>query len=169
MLAYEPAPALLSGADFPPNPNRHRFLTFDLIRASAILLILMGHVQFRLPEGTFGRPIHFALRQLGITGVDVFYILSGFLIGGALLAQHKATGSMRLGRFFARRLLRLWPSYFLFVLFAWRWFHWFHFERDGTPVRPSSLFGMWPYLLHVQNYYDLQARNLGAVVLPHRS
>jgi peptidoglycan/LPS O-acetylase OafA/YrhL len=162
ILSYESPVAPQGSAAFPPSPIPNRFITFDLMRASAILIVLVGHVQFRMPDSTFGRSLLFALRQLGIAGVDIFYVLSGFLIGGALLTQHKAHGSIQLGRFLARRAWRLWPSYFLFVLFAWRWFHWIPFERDGTPVHPSSLSGMWPYLAHVQNYYDLLEHNRGA-------
>jgi peptidoglycan/LPS O-acetylase OafA/YrhL len=151
------------GLTFPPSPvPNFRFLGLDAMRGFAILIVLMGHVQFRMPDGTFLGPVLFSLKQLGFVGVDVFYVLSGFLIGGILLTQHKLTGSIRLPRFFASRALRLWPSYFLFVLFAWRWYHWFHFDQVGTPVKPSSLLGMWPYLAHVQNYYDLVERNPGA-------
>ena len=129
----------------------------------AILLVLYGHVVFRMPDNAWGHPVLLAIRQLGVAGVDLFYVLSGFLVGGALLAEQKENGRVQLGRFFARRALRLWPSYFLLVLFAWKWFHWVTVPlADGSVARGTTLWGMWPYFLHLQNYYDLLRNNVGA-------
>ena len=46
----------------------------------------------------------------GFAGVDVFFVLSGFLITSLLVREHAATGSVALGRFYLRRLLRLYPA-----------------------------------------------------------
>ncbi len=53
----------------------------------------------------------------GFVGVDVFFVISGFLIGGHLVTELAATGRIRLGRFWARRALRLLPASLL-VLFV---------------------------------------------------
>jgi peptidoglycan/LPS O-acetylase OafA/YrhL len=52
----------------------------------------------------------------GFLGVDLFLVLSGFLITVLLVTEHRQTGSIHLGRFYARRALRLFPA--LFVMLA---------------------------------------------------
>ena len=148
---------------FPPGaaPGR-RLISLDVLRAAAILLVLCGHVQFRAPDNAFLGGFWFFLRQTAVTGVDIFYVLSGFLVGGLLLSEHRATGSISLGHFFTRRAWRLWPSYFLAVLFGWQWYHHIHVMHDGVAVQGVSLRDMWPFFLHVQNYYDIEQHKFGA-------
>ncbi|MGZ8515614.1 MAG: acyltransferase family protein, partial [Candidatus Limnocylindrales bacterium] len=46
----------------------------------------------------------------GFTGVDVFFVVSGFLITGLLLREHALTGRIDLGRFYSRRMRRILPA-----------------------------------------------------------
>ncbi len=86
--------------------NRIRGL--DGLRGIAILLVILFHYINSSALGVFGR-----LCRTGWVGVDLFFVLSGFLITGILFeAQHKE-GYLR--NFYARRLLRLFPAYFVFV------------------------------------------------------
>ena len=70
----------------------------DGLRALSALAVLLYHSR-PLPVG----------RQ-GFVGVDVFFVLSGFLITRLLLIEHASDGTIRLRRFFARRALRLYPA-----------------------------------------------------------
>ncbi len=63
----------------------------------AILLVVLGHAGFLFFPG-------------GFVGVDVFFVLSGYLISGLLLNELTQTGSINLGEFYARRLKRLLPA-----------------------------------------------------------
>src|SRR5438067_9235021 len=96
-----------------------RQIWLDVLRAVAILLVASGHMAaaFAIPRdiSTFAKPLWVALIQLAVAGVDIFFVLSGFLIGGMLIAELRDTGTINLARFYTRRALRLWPSYFLAV------------------------------------------------------
>jgi peptidoglycan/LPS O-acetylase OafA/YrhL len=72
----------------------------DGLRALAVLCVLGYHMA--------------ALRG-GYLGVDVFLVLSGFLITGLLLAERDRTGLISLGRFYTRRAFRLLPAFVVFV------------------------------------------------------
>lgn len=79
------------------------------MRAIAVLSVVLYH---------YGAPI-----QGGFTGVDVFFVISGFLIGGILLREHRATGRIDIFAFYIRRFRRLAPAFFamLFVTMAIGW------------------------------------------------
>ncbi len=80
----------------------------DTLRALAIVLVLGFHYPGE------GAPAWFAaVAGLGWTGVDLFFVLSGFLIGRQLLAPLAAGERPRLGTFCLRRLLRVLPAYWV--------------------------------------------------------
>src|SRR5881396_2474204 len=89
--------------------NRERQPGLDLLRGLAIIVVVVYHAAlfgFKLP----GRVDRFAW-----IGVDLFFVLSGYLIGGQLLAPLAREQSIKLGRFFARRVLRIMPAYFVIL------------------------------------------------------
>lgn len=73
------------------------------LRAIAILLVIAAHAGISWLEG-------------GFVGVDVFFVISGYLITGLLIQEIQATGKLRLLNFFARRLKRLLPGLLFMVL-----------------------------------------------------
>lgn len=73
------------------------------LRAIAVCLVILAHADV---PGFAG----------GFIGVDVFFVLSGYLITGLLLKERLATGSIRYGRFLARRLRRLLPAMLAMLL-----------------------------------------------------
>jgi peptidoglycan/LPS O-acetylase OafA/YrhL len=73
--------------------------SLDAIRGIAILLVLLAHTHQLLPGGRLG--------------VDLFFVLSGFLITSLLLSEWDSTGSIAFGGFYARRALRLLPALFV--------------------------------------------------------
>lgn len=84
--------------------NSHHKISLDLLRAVAILLVLGRH--------SFSSGIW---HWLGWSGVDLFFVISGFLVSGLLFGELKATGKMRIGRFLARRALKIYPSFYVFL------------------------------------------------------
>ena len=76
----------------------------DALRAVAILLVLGRHFEyFRLWS------------QVGWAGVDLFFVLSGFLISGLLFAEWKQRGSIGIARFYVRRGLKIYPAFYVFL------------------------------------------------------
>ena len=80
----------------------------DGLRALAILPVIWHHATPRLLPGVLGK---------GAVGVDLFFALSGFLITTLLLRERRATGTVRLGSFYARRSLRIFPLYYVILGF----------------------------------------------------
>ncbi len=80
-----------------------RYAGLDGLRAIAVLLVIAFHL---LPGVVVG----------GYLGVDVFFVISGFLITALLLRERKATGGIKLGAFWARRARRLVPALVLLLL-----------------------------------------------------
>jgi peptidoglycan/LPS O-acetylase OafA/YrhL len=94
-----------------------RFPNLNGLRCVAALMVIVCHLeQDKMLAGLPNRwesPACFA--ALGGLGVVLFFVLSGFLITYLLLAEEKAEGSIAVGRFWLRRVLRIWPLYFLTV------------------------------------------------------
>jgi peptidoglycan/LPS O-acetylase OafA/YrhL len=89
-----------------------------------------------------GFPLPGVAHRFGWIGVDLFFVLSGYLIGGQLLAPIARGQGIKLGRFFARRALRILPAYLVvlaiyFLLPSWREY--------------PEMFPLWKFLLSVQN------------------
>ncbi|MGH9519122.1 MAG: acyltransferase family protein [Terriglobales bacterium] len=83
----------------------------DALRTMAILLVVMVHTQESVGS-------HIPFVGAGWTGVDLFFVLSGYLIGRQLWKEAQ-TGRIRIGRFLLRRGLRMWPLYFFSALVIW--------------------------------------------------
>ena len=81
-----------------------RRLSLDGLRALAILAVVLYHAAGRFFPG-------------GWSGVDVFFVLSGFLITTILAREVAETGRVSAGKFYARRVLRLAPALSLLLLF----------------------------------------------------
>ncbi|MGA6173017.1 SGNH hydrolase domain-containing protein [Streptomyces sp. NPDC012600] len=91
-------PAARSGGESGPSPHRSTFRPdIEGLRAVAVLCVLAFHAEI---PGTAG----------GFIGVDVFFVISGYLITGLLVREAISTGRIRLGDFFSRRARRLLPS-----------------------------------------------------------
>lgn len=79
------------------------------MRACAIVLVLMSHYAVVVShKSTFG-----FLTDMGWMGVDLFFVLSGYLIGNQILAPLARGEAFSLKTFFARRLLRTVPNYYV--------------------------------------------------------
>jgi peptidoglycan/LPS O-acetylase OafA/YrhL len=87
------------------NGHRGRIRSLDGLRAFAVVLVFASHID----PGVF---------REGLVGVDVFFVLSGYLITSLLLKEHTRRGSISLSRFYTRRMLRLYPALAVLVVVA---------------------------------------------------
>jgi peptidoglycan/LPS O-acetylase OafA/YrhL len=121
----------------------------DGLRALAILVVVAYHARVPAIAG-------------GYIGVDVFFVLSGYLITGILLREHAATGTISIADFYARRARRLLPALSLMLLatsaVAWTAFHDARFRQSvGTQTFTSSLFIQNIYLIWSKQDYFAEA------------
>jgi peptidoglycan/LPS O-acetylase OafA/YrhL len=111
----------------------------DILRAFAVLLVLGRHV-----------PYYQIWTRVGWIGVDLFFVLSGFLISSLLFREFQQTGSIAYSRFIIRRGLKIWPSFYVLLLVALVIVtignSWFHTWPDG-----------FPYLRFVAHTFFLQS------------
>jgi peptidoglycan/LPS O-acetylase OafA/YrhL len=158
-------------------PASHRFYQPELdgLRFYAFLGVFVCHT---LPfEASFYHGLHLpmpwlwgAIVKAGAAGVDLFFALSAFLITSLLLKEREETGDISLRLFYLRRILRIWPLYFLviglgivlshtmanqhlqwyyvagYLLFAGNWVH-------AVFGRPESIaFPLWTVSIEEQFY-----------------
>lgn len=86
--------------------SQRKIPALDGIRALAISLVVVDHLHFDAIRGwgeSFGR-----------TGVTLFFVLSGFLITWLLIKEDDRTGGISLWNFYIRRLLRIFPGFYVF-------------------------------------------------------
>ena len=125
--------------DTKSKPER-RIIQLDFIRGIAILLVI-GYHELTVPTSVVAfRVIDFPFKKFGWSGVDLFFVLSGFLVGGLLIGEYAKRGSIRAGRFITRRGFKIWPAYYCYLLF-----------QIAVRHFPLSTF-LIPNLLHLQNY-----------------
>jgi peptidoglycan/LPS O-acetylase OafA/YrhL len=92
--------------------RQRRFANLDGIRALCILPVVWHHTHGVQSWKLAGR---------GFLGVDMFFVLSGFLIVSRLLREEAATGTVSLRSFYRRRVLRIFPLYYAVLAFAALW------------------------------------------------
>lgn len=85
----------------------------DGLRFLAFLLVFIHNAPASLPS-----PFFETLHSYGWFGVDLFLCLSGYLLIRLLINEYQRDGSFNVRNFYIRRILRIWPLYFLFVLVA---------------------------------------------------
>lgn len=120
------------------NKTVSRINGLDTLRTLAILLVLMSHYGVVVSnKSTFG-----VLTDVGWMGVDLFFVLSGYLIGNQIMSTIARGEEFSLKIFFARRLLRTLPNYYV-VLAAYLLF--------PSVLSGSSTAAIWRYFTFTQN------------------
>lgn len=95
--------------------SSNRLLSLDALRGIAVLLVLGRH----MPLGSealnpLWKPV-FLWQQGGWIGVDLFFVLSGFLVSGLLFREYRRTRQLSVGRFLIRRGFKIYPAFYFFL------------------------------------------------------
>ena len=118
----------------------------DGLRAVAIIPVVLFH--FGL-AGVTG----------GFVGVDIFFVISGFLIGGILWGELRETGRLRLGRFFLRRIRRLAPAYYVMafssLIAGWFILLPFEFREFGKELIAATVYLSNVFFWLGAGYFDV--------------
>lgn len=150
----------------PSTRGAGRIPELDGIRGTAIALVFLWHffVQpIQAPPGSVPAYLQ-AAGRLTWSGVDLFFVLSGFLIGGILLDHRQATNYFKI--FYTRRFFRIIPAYLLCLTVVLTLAH---FIQAGVAPRFSFLLGprQLPWASHfffLQNFW-MATRNSGGVLV----
>ncbi len=123
-----------------------RVFGLDLLRALAIFFVVHGHGVHFLANS------HFAfLQSISLPhGVDIFFILSGYLIGCSFLSYARSNDGVNMGKtlkFYARTALRILPNY-LFILLVY-----YILVQAGTIHGNATEFPIWYFITFTQNLF----------------
>ena len=135
-MKSEPTASLQVNLD-PRFKDRQRQPGLDLLRALAIIVVVIYHA------GIMGFPLPNRVHRWGWIGVDLFFVLSGYLIGGLLLTELGHNNRLNMRRFYARRALRIMPAYFVILAIYFLIPPWREYSEMAQPF--------WKFLFSVQN------------------
>ena len=141
-----------------------RVFGLDLLRFIAIFMVLIGHSMMFVPE-----PVKKVCYKFMLDGVGIFFVLSGFLIGGILiriLNKENAITFPNLLDFWKRRWMRTLPAYLVVLLFLLvytaifqidklpdTWYRFFYFGQNLFVQRPSFFAEAWS--LSIEEWFYL--------------
>jgi peptidoglycan/LPS O-acetylase OafA/YrhL len=130
----------------PDLTEAHHLPGLDLLRAIAIAWVMLFH---SFIVGGLGEDFAW-LSRYGWVGVDIFFVLSGYLIGSQLLRPLHSNEPLRLGVFYARRACRILPAFAL-VLAVYTWLPGL---REAPGMQP-----WWQFATFTMNFQIDYARN----------
>jgi len=135
---------------------RQKVPQLDAVRGVAILLVIFHNAGEKFPalhlQGLFAN---------GWMGVDLFFVLSGFLITGILVDSKRSEGYLK--NFYARRCLRIWPLYYSVIFFMFVVLPFLSRSEGHIIFEKSSPW--WAYPLFLQNFLILPVSTAAAGAL----
>jgi peptidoglycan/LPS O-acetylase OafA/YrhL len=115
--------------------TNNRNQAIDFLRGIAVLLTIFRH---------FG--INIYLYKIGWVGVDLFFVLSGFLVSGLLFGEYKKTGKIDFIRFFVRRGLKIYPLFYLLIVL-------YFIDMKIDPIQKVNYDMLIPEAFFYKNYF----------------
>jgi peptidoglycan/LPS O-acetylase OafA/YrhL len=123
-----------------------RNVGLDLLRFLAVVLVIGRHMEAPPTDwDSLLLPVFDAWHYMGGLGVDLFFVLSGFLVSGLLFVEYKKLGTISLSRFYVRRAWRIYPAFYTLIVFTY-FFSWLAMDWKISERRMIS------ELFFIQNY-----------------
>lgn len=122
---------------------RQRIPQLDAVRGIAILVVMIHNISSKYPLLQSNQ-----WASSGWMGVDLFFVLSGFLITGILVDTKQSEGYFK--NFYVRRCLRIWPLYYSLLLFMFVGVRFLNSTEYHAVLQQSSPW--WAYPLFLQNF-----------------
>jgi peptidoglycan/LPS O-acetylase OafA/YrhL len=141
----------------PTAPSGRTIPSLDGLRTFSILLVLLGHLY-----GTAHYPqnsaTHF-LEEFAHLGVQIFFVISGFLITSLLLKEKERTGTISFFHFYMRRTFRIFPAAFFYITViaivahpGYLWYAYTYTMCYASQARPWLLGHLWSLSVEEQFY-----------------
>jgi len=143
------------------DPGHRTLSSLDGIRGLAVLLVIGSHFVRFLPDAPFLLPLK-AVMTYGWAGVDLFFVLSGFLITGILLKSKGAANYF--GTFYMRRVLRIFPLYYAVLIAVFLAAPHLPAAAQEAVPRPDD---RWLYFVYLTNWLVLWHGTWGPNVVGH--
>jgi peptidoglycan/LPS O-acetylase OafA/YrhL len=128
-----------------PPASSSRLLGLDILRVGAVLLVFGRHYPRPTHAPGFWESFVPVMQRGSWIGVDLFFVLSGFLVSGLLFREYLEKGSVQIGRFLIRRAFKIYPAFWAMI--------------GGVLIfrfligREIVIFDLIKELLFVQNYF----------------
>jgi peptidoglycan/LPS O-acetylase OafA/YrhL len=137
---------MLLGSELPQEQLRmNRLIQLDVLRFAAVALVMARHMTVCPPDTSLVlNRITETLARGGWIGVDLFFVLSGFLISGLLFREYRKFNAIDIKRFLIRRGFKIYPSFWLLLIITLVVFY-----LSSTPIRLQPSLGE---ILFFQNY-----------------
>lgn len=143
-----------------PQPRpAHDIPSLDGLRALSIGLVILSHTKTLLPGPIAHSGLFRYIVGGGLHGVQIFFVISGYLITTLLLREFNRSGTVSFKRFYARRALRIFPAFYIyFAVLAILWLigvipeHW--------PTYLAAATYTFVYLPNPQGWYVVHAWSL---------
>ena len=153
-------------ASFP----KQRLIELDGLRGFALIMILLFHSVSQEGEYPAGSFLAYLQRSngLGWTALDLFFVLSGFLIGGILMDARDSPSYFK--TFYARRFFRIVPVYFAWILLyvlSVGLAADLVVKLSNSGLRPPLDFSVWSHFLFLQNSFDFHFAGLAGAWFGH--
>lgn len=131
------------------NRSKYYFPQLDSIRGLSFLAVYFFHaVHPQFGAGIFSRMGQYFYNNL-VLSIDVFFILSSFLLTWLGMREYKATGNFSFINYFIRRALRIWPLYFLLMIFSFVLVPYASAYFNVPVTLPPAYY----YLFFISNFY----------------
>jgi peptidoglycan/LPS O-acetylase OafA/YrhL len=132
----------------------------DTLRGLSALGVFVGHFVRQFYPQHLGEPWAIVLDRLGVIGVSVFFVLSGFLIHSAGMKELKRAGQMDWWAYARRRFLRIYPAYgvalLVYALVA--------AQLPSNNTSPASVLGVVSHLLLLSNFVPGEMHSINGVL-----